>query len=122
MNKISKIKVGFDPRNGNLLIRTNPNEIHIQEWDHKTKSVVFIPITWKDNFSFTATLKVVDWTDSKTSVYLTVEDVATKQQYYMKLRDFMDVATLQRIDKGEMTGEWTFTRSGGHTGICPYIP
>jgi|15BtaG_2_1085339.scaffolds.fasta_scaffold01021_10 hypothetical protein len=74
------------------------------------------PVTWKENFEFDATMKIISYSKGRSSVGFTLEDLRGNY-YHMFLVDFYTLVTESYLKRGEVTAKWTFCKRGAAIGL-----
>lgn len=94
--------IPFDSK-GNMMEYAHPN------WA--------IPMSWKENCIFNATMKIYDYSRGRSSVKFILEDRDTRIRYQMFITDFIDVIRSKSLFDGVLNADWTFVKRGANYGI-----
>jgi len=104
MKKSGDYNIPFDPKTGDLhdYPVLYPN-------NHPSNSV------WFDNYEFTDTLTLVDWSRGRSSVKFNMRRESGQIVSFF-VKDFSDVVTSKDIFCGRVRGTFTFTKKGQNYG------
>ena len=73
--------------------------------------------TWKGNFVFEDTLRLLHTMRGRSAAYFYFESQTTGKKYPMFLKDFEEVMKVKVINKGVVSGTWTFVKRGQNYGL-----
>lgn len=72
---------------------------------------------WRDNHEFEATLVFRGMARGRSAAYALFSDKKTGKDVTMFLVDLADVVMNKKIDRGIITGKWTFCKRGQNYGV-----
>lgn len=72
-------------------------------------------LTFKDNFVWPDTLKIVDYSRGRSSAIFILKSIRTERKYFVFMKDMMEI--LKYSELGMITGIFTFAKRGTNFGV-----
>jgi len=74
-------------------------------------------IIWKENFEFEDTLELTGMSRGRSAANFNLKSVTDGRNYNLFMTDTVDLIQNGIINKGKITGKWTFCKRGANYGI-----
>lgn len=94
--------------------------VKLNEYQHKLELGEYITvdkITWKANFEFEDTLRLTGMSRGRSAANFNLKSETTGKNYNVFMTDMVDLFQNATINKGSVTGKWTFVKRGHNYGI-----
>lgn len=74
-------------------------------------------IVWKENYEFEDTLELTGMSRGRSAANFNLKSISDKRNYNLFMTDTVDLIQNGVINKGKITGKWTFCKRGANYGI-----
>lgn len=74
-------------------------------------------IVWKENYEFDDTLELTGMSRGRSAANFNLKSVTNGRNYNLFMTDTVDLIQNGVINKGKITGKWTFCKRGANYGI-----
>jgi hypothetical protein len=103
------MQIPFD-QNGNMLTYVNR--------DGKSFSGGYIEeVVWKENYEFADTFHITNYVRGRSSIAFELISCGDGKRYYMFVSDFVEMVQSSVVEKGVVSGTWTFCKKGCNYGM-----
>jgi hypothetical protein len=74
-------------------------------------------IVWKENFEFEDTLELTGMSRGRSAANFNLKSITDGKNYNLFMTDTVDLIQNSTINKGKITGRWTFCKRGQNYGV-----
>ncbi len=111
MSKKGNYRIPYNPETGNIY------DYAVYKEDQQVPPAYQSIYAWMDNHEFEDSMIFLDYYRGRSACGIILKSQTTGSKYSMFMKDFIYVVENCNINKGAVSGKWTFCKRGSNYGI-----